>query len=138
MPTPDRLARLVTLTFSMQGALRDRFKRASDHACSMPRLAVLHFVSERKTSSMKDVAGLLGVTPPSATVIVDALVDGGLLARAHDPKDRRGIRLRLTPKGAKLLKTATARVSKQLAELYSRLSAEEHQQLIAIFEKLIV
>lgn len=138
MPTPDRLARLVTLTFSIQRALRDRFKRAADHACSMPRLAVLHFVSERKASSMKEIAGLLGVTPPSATVIVDALVEGGLLAREHDTKDRRGVRLRLTPKGAKLLRTATSRVSKQLAELFSRLSAEEHQQLIVIFEKLIV
>lgn len=87
---------------------------------------------------MKDIAGLLGVTPPSATVIVDALVEGKLLAREHDTKDRREVRLQLTPKGAKLLTTATGCVSKQLAELFSRLSAEEHRQLIAIFEKLIV
>ena len=57
------------------------------------------------------IAGLaerLHVAPRSATDVVDALVDGGWVARTPDPGDGRASLLSLTPTGAELLSAVDA------------------------------
>ncbi len=139
MPVSARLKRLISLSFSLHGMMRDRLKRASHpDAVSFPKLVVLRFILERKDPPMKDVAAFLGVTPPSATALIDGLAADGLVARKPDPRDRRGVLLRATPKGRRLVQACFARVSAQVAEMFGRLTIEEQDRLIAIFEKLLV
>ena len=136
MPARDRLTRLVSLTFEVQMAMRERFKRSMG-GTSFPRMIVLRCLFGRTDSSMKDLAQCLGVAPPSATAMIDTLVADGLVARGPDPHDRRGVRLRLTPKGRKLMRAGIKSVSAQLAEMFGRLSEDEQERLIAIFRKLL-
>ena len=52
---------------------------------------------------VSDLARRLGVTPPTASTLIDRLVERGLIDRREDPADRRQHRCRLTPDGQELL-----------------------------------
>jgi DNA-binding MarR family transcriptional regulator len=136
MPKNDRLKSLVALSFEVQMAMRERFKRKLGGP-SFPRMILLRCLSGRSGASMKELAACLGVAPPSATAMVDTLVDDGLVARGPDPSDRRGVRLKIKPKGRKLLSAGLKSVSGQMEEMFSKLSHEEQDRLIAIFRKLL-
>ncbi|GAA4605212.1 DNA-binding MarR family transcriptional regulator [Actinoplanes octamycinicus] len=49
--------------------------------------------------SVKELAQAAGVTSRNVTGLVDTLERAGLAARAPDPRDRRSVRVRLTPAG---------------------------------------
>jgi DNA-binding MarR family transcriptional regulator len=136
MPVRDRLARLVSLAFEVQMAMRERFKRSSG-GTSFPRMILLRCLFGRSDVSMKELAASLGVAPPSATAMADTLVAEGLVARGPDPVDRRGVRLRLTSKGRALMRAGLKHMSGQLSEMFGRLSADEQKDLIGIFKKLL-
>lgn len=136
MPARDRLTRLVGLAFEVQMAMRERFKRSMG-GTSLPRMILLRCLFGRSDVSMKELAACLGVAPPSATAMVDTLVADGLVARKPDPRDRRGVRLRLTTKGRALMRAGLRKVSGQLAEMFGRLSEDEQASLIDIFRKLL-
>lgn len=46
-----------------------------------------------------DLAARLGVRPPTASQLLDTLVERGLVERYADEHDRRAIRVRLSPQG---------------------------------------
>lgn len=52
---------------------------------------------------VSDLARRLGVTPPTASTLIDRLVERGLVARREDPADRRQHRCRPTAAGQELL-----------------------------------
>ncbi|HTK60453.1 MAG TPA: MarR family transcriptional regulator [Candidatus Baltobacteraceae bacterium] len=141
MRASDRLHRLTGVFFALKRAMHERLRRSHGavrgHA-DMPRLAVLGFVRGRGEATMKDIAGFLCVSPPSATALVDGIAAAGLLARRQDPKDRRSVLLRLTPKGERLLAAGMRKAEAAMARMLGRLDAAEQDRLIALLEKLIV
>ena len=66
-------------------------------------------VSLHQPMSLSELAQRLGVSPPSASVMVDRLVEKEVLTRENDPKDRRRVQLRLHP-----------RVQKDMNEMHQR------------------
>lgn len=68
--------------------------------------------------SIGRLAELLDTTKQAASQLADAMVKDGFLERIADPGDRRSIRLRLAPRGAKIraraLRTSAA-IERQLA-----------------------
>ena len=141
MQASARLRRLTGVFFALKRAMHERLERSRSpgprHA-DLPRLAVLGFVRERGEASMKDIAGFLCVSPPSATALVDGVAAAGLLARRQDSKDRRSVLLRLTPKGERLLVVGTRKAQAVMAGMLGRLDASEQDRLIALLEKLLV
>lgn len=139
MRTPTRPERLTAAFFALKRATHDRLKRsgAADPA-SMTRLAVLGLVRERGEATMKDVASFLCIAPPSATALVDGIAAAGFLLRRQGVKDRRSVRLRLTPKGERALAAGMRRVDAAMKRMFSRLDAAEQDRLIALLEKLLV
>ena len=139
MPTSPRAKRLTGAFLALKRAMHDRMKRSlGADSASPPRLAVLGFVRARGEATMKDVAGFLCVSPPSATALVDVVVDAGLLTRRQDPQDRRSFRLRLTPKGHRTLAAGMRQLEKVMAGMFARLDPAEQERLIALLEKLLV
>jgi DNA-binding MarR family transcriptional regulator len=70
---------------------------------------------------MSDVARRLGVSAPTASTLIDRLVERGLVDRREDPRDRRQHRCRLSPEGhwlaARFYESARARTKLLLAQL---------------------
>jgi len=66
---------------------------------------------------------------PTATRIISALVDAGLVSREADAADRRIARVALTDAGAAMLRITRARRTAYLARRLERLDAEQLRTL---------
>lgn len=82
------------------------------------------------------LADLIEVEPITLSRMVDRLAEAGLVERRADPGDRRAWRLHLTARATEMLggmrRTAEA-INKEATE---GLSAAEHDQLIALVERV--
>jgi DNA-binding MarR family transcriptional regulator len=70
--------------------------------------------------TVKDVAGALGVSSPSAVELIARMVGAGLLERHNDPSDARVTRLKLTTLGLRLLHQLSENHLPRLRDLTSR------------------
>lgn len=68
-----------------------------------------------------DVAGYLMLRHHSAVGLVDRAVRSGMLERREDPQDRRVVRLRLTPLGARTLQQLSALHLEEIKRLTPRI-----------------
>jgi DNA-binding MarR family transcriptional regulator len=99
----ERCAREILDTVPlMMRVVRAEMRRHSGKSISVPQFRTLAYVHRRPGVSLAGVAEHLGVTPPTASTIIDRLVRAGLLARAADRRERRRVTLALTPSGARL------------------------------------
>ena len=70
---------------------------------STPQLKALLLISEEEAIRMRELARKLGGSFSNATVLVDRLVDRGLVERLMDPEDRRVVLVRATDEGKALI-----------------------------------
>jgi DNA-binding MarR family transcriptional regulator len=64
---------------------------------TMAQMRAMYLVVAAGPMRMSQVAERLGTAPSSATGLVDALVETGMLERIEDPADRRQVLVRATP-----------------------------------------
>jgi len=81
-----------------------------------------------KPLSMGELAALLGIDRPNATVLVDELEEQGLVRRRPHPTDRRAKLVEATAKGQKLAKRANEILDRP-PEALSALGAEDLEAL---------
>ncbi len=86
---------------------------------------------------MRDLADFLCVTPPSATSLIDSLVESKLLKRNFDNADRRTIRLTITALGEKAMKKEFKQIAHQMKKVLNCLEKNEQTQLISIYKKVL-
>jgi len=82
---------------------------------------VLVFLYRHPGASLSSVAEHLGVTCPTASVLVDRLVRRGLVDRTAYPQERRRIALTLTATGAQHLQQARGATSVRVVNLLAGL-----------------
>lgn len=100
----DRLAEQVFDALpGLMDALRRTMRRHVAEGLSVPQFRCLNFVAKRPGRTLGDLADLLGVTPPTASAMIDRLVRAGWLRSDTDEADRRRLRLSPTPAGHALL-----------------------------------
>lgn len=92
---------------------------------SPPRLSALSVVVFAGPLPIGELATAEGVAPPTMTRLVDGLERDGLVRREADPADRRGVLVRATAKGSRVLTTGRRRRLQVLAGELRRLSASE-------------
>ena len=64
---------------------------------SMAQSLAMMAVKDQGPLSITALAGLLAVSAPSASAMVERLVERGILMREPDPQDRRKVKVRLSP-----------------------------------------
>ena len=98
---------------------------------------ILVLLLENGSATPKQLAMTLGLPPPNVTVLVDRLVERGLVLRERSTTDGRAMDLRLTDKGSELAKRAQ-RVSQTMEGAFlTPLSAAERAMLAELLHKLI-
>lgn len=100
--------------------------------------AVLDFIYKNQSCTMGQLSKGLEVSLSTLTGIVERLVRDGYVVRERDEKDRRVVRVRLTPRGrevAEELKTIYADI---LRRIYHALSPQDRESFIRIIKKIIV
>ena len=102
-----------------------------------PGAAILRSVMASKDCQCRvhDLAIQLGIEAPSVTRKTQELEQAGYLRRTPDPKDRRAIDLRITPRG----RTVSDRLWKAQRELISQAlsswSAADRHQFVELFQR---
>jgi MarR family transcriptional regulator for hemolysin len=103
---------------------------------TVPQFRTLAFVNRNEGSSLWEVANHVGLTPPSASKLVDGLIARGLMARKDDPDDRRRVRLNVTDRGLAILETVTQETLSYLADKLGDLDADKREAIDTAMEAL--
>ena len=72
-------------------------------ALTLSQYALLQTLADRDTALVRELASNAGITPSTATRILDALERRGIVRRRRARHDRRGVLITLTERGRELL-----------------------------------
>lgn len=111
---------------------------AAPHGITGSQFFVLKLIHHRGQMTVTAVAEEIGVSLSAVTALVDRLVKAGLVSRSRDEADRRLVRLEATPRGKEVLETCLAGRRKLIEGCLGQLSREELEQLVRVFEKILV
>ena len=129
---------LEDVLFAFRRKLADIMRHeAEDLKCPISQIDTLAYIAEKENPSMKEIADYLKITPPSATAIIETLQKKGLITRVSGEKDRRTIRVALTPKAWKFFKSIHKRKFAIFTKMLSKLNETEKKQFIKIITILI-
>jgi DNA-binding MarR family transcriptional regulator len=124
--------------FAFRRKLTDIMREGAEELkCPTSQIDALAYIVEKGDPSMKEIAGHLKITPPSATAIVEIMQKKGLLTRVSSEKDKREIRVALTPKAWKLFRSLHKRKLAIFTTMLSKLSDADKNELIRIITILI-
>ena len=128
-----------TETFSRLFALGKLIRSHVDASGSLPmaQLETLHFITEHQSPTMHAVAEFHRITAPSATAHVQELVRLKYVKRVTDPKDRRQVRLGITPLGMRTYTKAVAERKKVIEAVFAHLSDHDLETFNRILDTII-
>jgi DNA-binding MarR family transcriptional regulator len=81
-------------------------------------------MASRGPQGVAALAEAVGVTSPTASRMCDRLVKKGLVTRRIDRRDRRQVRIALSPAGRRLVEGVTARRRAEIEQLVSSIPVE--------------
>ena len=97
---------------------------------TMQQVRVLGHVAKEPGLSGHELGERLGVSVPTASGLVDRLVDKGLIARSDDPDDRRIRRLHATAEGLDVLREMDSMLGRALGVVIQLMSLEDLDLLL--------
>ena len=116
--------------------LRTKFREKRIGDLSMAQFRTLGFVNANTGTSLSEAAGHIGVSLPSMSILVDALVNRQLLTRDVHGRDRRRICLALTGEGKRELDEAYQHTQSFFAEKFAELTDDERRQVAGAIDLL--
>ncbi len=131
MNQAEACARAVMETVpKVMRAIREEMRRQGAPVLSIPQLRTLAYLHRRPGSCLFHLAEHLGVTRPTASAIVERLVQRDLVTRTEDPRERRRVILRPTPLGTLLHQRVRQSTHGWMVTALSRLSPERLRQIM--------
>ena len=98
--------------------------------------SVIFFLGQDGECTMSELATKIRLTVSSATLIVDRLVERGLVSRHRSLEDRRVVRVALTDEGAALHHVIADTMMKLGRAILTVLEEREQDQLLSLFRKI--
>lgn len=125
----DRKRQIESLQEDLR-AIRQKIARyslslSSELKITFTQFIILDIISENDGISIKELAGLMGITSSGATQQVDSLVKKGYLVRRGRQEDRRSLKISLSENMKKQLNTLKTRHMENLSSIYEVLSDNE-------------
>jgi DNA-binding MarR family transcriptional regulator len=138
---PARHADLADRLHSAAIHLLRRLRREDDASgLPAPQLSALSVIVFGGPITLGALAAAEQVRPPTITKLVATLEKAGLVEREVDRDDRRVVRVRSTPRGARLLQEGRQRRVAMLAGSLADLSASDRallERAAAVLEKVV-
>jgi DNA-binding MarR family transcriptional regulator len=129
----DLIDALVRTSFATMAVLT---KVAAEHDLSLTQLRVLAILRDRR-AQMSELADYLGLDKSTISGLVDRAEKRGLLRRAANPLDGRGVDVFLTAAGSELAARGADQIARSLSPLTSALTPAEARRLTALLERML-
>jgi DNA-binding MarR family transcriptional regulator len=124
------IAAALELTAESLLSVLDAARLDQSPAVPPAQLRVLTIVATNRHTNMSRLAEALDVVPSSASRLCDRLEATGLLRRVPDPRDRREVRLLLTPSARRLMAELRERRRNALAKVLERMPVAAREELV--------
>ncbi len=147
MQENETLAR-ARYIFSTVKMIRDRIFRAqASHlaACgksealgdlSLPQFHTIMIVRTLGQITMTELSDRLCVSPPSASAMVDRLVEKGILTREHSIEDRRKVMVRVSPEAMEDIKGVEETILRSFVDLVEKIGPETARKWCEVLERV--
>ena len=86
---------------------------------------------------MSELSDLTNVSPPSSSVMVDRLVEKGILVRGHSAGDRRKAMVRISPKAVQGIKQIEEGILQSFTGLVEDIGYETAQKWCEVIQKVM-
>jgi DNA-binding MarR family transcriptional regulator len=141
MPDSELLRRVDHLAIIMPQIIRF-FQRVPiaptrTPSVSLPQLRMLLFLEMEGDATMGELARWAGVTMPTATAAVNALVEGGYVSRRRSQQDRRVVLVNVTQQGRQTLAELHEERRERLRAVLSHLDADDQIELVEAFDSIL-
>jgi DNA-binding MarR family transcriptional regulator len=131
------LSRVTRLARHLDRARRGAFEAHDLEVWEFDVLAALRRAGSPYVLSPGQLLAQTLVTSGTMTNRVDRLESRGLVQRLPDPADRRGVHVRLTPRGKESVDAALADLLARERELLASLTGAEQQELSTLLRALV-
>lgn len=108
--------------------LADKGKKAGSDELSINQLHAVKVAHNQGPVTITQLAENLGVSAPSASAMVDRLVDRGYLTRQAHPADRRKVQIRVSAKAEAQIAEAEKQILTSFVEIVERVGSETAQK----------
>jgi DNA-binding MarR family transcriptional regulator len=95
---------------------------------SMAQLNAVKTLLDCGKLTMNELAERLAVSPPSASAMVDRLVEKGVFSREHSTQDRRKVVVRISPEAVKAAEEIKSHILQFFVELVEKIGVETAQK----------
>ena len=126
----DRVQQIVTAA-CMEESGDDSFGELS-----APQMNMILMIRVRETVSVTQLASLLNVSPPSASTMVDRLVERGLLTRTPSSEDRRKVVIRVSPEAIERISRIEEKVLGAFVELVEAVGPETTRMWCEVLDRI--
>jgi DNA-binding MarR family transcriptional regulator len=135
--TPEESAgELLEVVPIVMKEIRSQMRSRGAPDLTVPQFRTLAFVNRNQGSPLCKVADHMGLTPPSASTLVDGLIKRGMMTREDQPDNRRRVRLVVTSRGRAILETSRHGTMAYLAEKLSSVSADNRELIVKAMQAL--
>jgi DNA-binding MarR family transcriptional regulator len=107
---------------------RARARHRDDEHLSLAQWDLLRPLLDHESLASGKLAEAAGITPATATGVLDGLEREGAIERVRCPQDRRRITIRLTPEGLARLEQKRRQIAGLRRQLLERLPSEDREQ----------
>ncbi len=116
--------------------LRSR-RLSRETGLTAPQLAILQAIADLGEVTTGRISADVSLSQATVTVILDRLVERGLVERYRSADDRRIVHSVLTEKGQQALAAAEPAVTARLVREFERMPADKQTELVASLEWMV-
>ncbi|MBE9180928.1 MarR family transcriptional regulator [Oculatella sp. LEGE 06141] len=116
--------------------MRAEMRQHGQPSLSLSQLRILGYLKSHGHASLSELADYLDVTRPTMSVMVERLVQRGVVDRTNDPQERRRVVLTVTAAGAQCFQHAFEATCTRVAEVLTGLSEVQLHQVMQGLEQL--
>lgn len=103
---------------------------------TMTQMHTLMVIYHHEGLSLKELAQMLGVSPPSASAMVERLVELGALRREQSKRDRREVAIFITPDSKETIEVVERTVLEGLLHVMERIGRDYATMWCQVYERI--
>lgn len=121
----------------MRGMSRHEHNSFTRGEISLPMLSAMECLARCGARPMHEIAQFLDISRPAATGLINRLIGLQAARREHDAKDRRIVRVTLTPKGRKMLTDIWGQKKRTLIDVFGQIAPLQRTQYLQTLEQVV-